>query len=303
MPAETIEGVVLDHVAHAVPRWQDVWSRYAVDLGAVWSSGGPGAGFAPAQLRFANGARVELLMPYDTGVNDFLERFLSSNGPGPHHLTFKVADLAEAIEQARLSGWEPIGIDLSQPEWMEAFIHPKQATGVVVQLAQAPAAWGSPAPDDYPTERRQHEDGSGPVAPSSLLRVTHVVADMALATSLFLDLLAGAIVDEGSRGGHRWVDLTWGGPLDIRLVAPDSPSAGDQLLEWLDGRPGRVHHLELGVEEPQGLPGVRPARPGEPAAIIDAGPARQWVIEPQANAGMRLVITDPPVGEAETESV
>src|SRR5665213_2365264 len=48
-----IEGTVLDHIAHAVPRWQDVWGRYATDLGASWSSGGPGPGFAPAQLRFA----------------------------------------------------------------------------------------------------------------------------------------------------------------------------------------------------------------------------------------------------------
>ena len=35
-----IEGTVLDHVAHAVPRWQEVWGRYATDLGAVWASGG-----------------------------------------------------------------------------------------------------------------------------------------------------------------------------------------------------------------------------------------------------------------------
>ena len=63
MPGRPIEGYRLDHVAHAVPRWQDVWDRYATDLGAEWNSGGPGPGFAPAQLRFANGARVEVLMP------------------------------------------------------------------------------------------------------------------------------------------------------------------------------------------------------------------------------------------------
>ncbi len=159
---ETIEGVVLDHVAHAVHHWGEVWGRYATDLGAEWNSGGPGAGFAPGQVRFGNGARVELLMPYDTAVNDFLERFLRSNGPGPHHLTFKVADIGSAIEQARRSGWEPIGIDLSDPEWMEAFLHPKQATGVVVQLAQAPGGgWTSPPPDDYPSDRRRRRMESG----------------------------------------------------------------------------------------------------------------------------------------------
>ena len=121
----------------------------------------PGPGFAPAQLRFANGARVEVLMPWDTEVNDFLSRFLAANGPGPHHLTFKVPDLADAIDRARAYGIEPVGIDLSHPEWLEAFLHPKVATGVVVQLAEEHQSWSSPAPDDYPTDRRLRSDGSG----------------------------------------------------------------------------------------------------------------------------------------------
>ena len=62
-PRDADRGAVLDHVAHAVHRWQDVWHRYATDLGAVWSSGGPATGFAPASCEFANGARVEVLMP------------------------------------------------------------------------------------------------------------------------------------------------------------------------------------------------------------------------------------------------
>jgi methylmalonyl-CoA/ethylmalonyl-CoA epimerase len=292
MPIESAEGVVLDHVAHAVHRWQDVWSRYAVDLGAEWNSGGPEAGFAPGQLRFANDARVELLMPHDTAANDFLERFLSSNGPGAHHLTFKVVDLAAAIEQARRSGWEPIGIDLSQADWMEAFLHPKQASGVVVQLAQSKAGWTSPPPDDYPTERRQRRGGIGPVAPASLLRVTHVVADMEHAIRLFVGLLGGEAVGEGSHRGGWWVDLSWGNPLDLRLVGPGTPSGGP-LLEWLEGRPGRVHHLELSVEEPEGLPDARPVDPDELTVTgPEPGPDGQWLIEPQANAGMRLIVTD-----------
>ncbi len=296
MPVDTIEGVVLDHVAHAVHRWQDVWGRYADDLGAAWSSGGPGAGFAPAQLRFANDARIELLMPYDVGANDFLARFLTSSGPGPHHLTFKVADLSAAIDQARRSGWEPIGIDLSQPDWMEAFIHPRQATGVVVQLAQAPAPWTNPAPDDYPRGGRSRSDGSGPVAPASLVGVTHVVADAAPATRLFLDLLGGETVAEGRARGQRWVDVSWGGPLGLRLIAPDSTVARGPLGEWLGGRPGRVHHLELDVEEPEGVTEARRARREDLVTGLEAGPDRLWVVEPHANAGMRLVLKDRQVG-------
>lgn len=291
--SQPIEAVVLDHVAHAVHRWQDVWSRYAVDLGAAWNSGGPGVGFAPGQLRFANQARVELLMPHDTASNDFLERFLRASGPGPHHLTFKVGDIRDAVERARRSGWEPIGIDLSDPEWMEAFLHPKQATGVVVQLAEASGpGWRSPAPADFPTDRRVRADRSGPIAASSLLRVTHAVRDMATARRLFGGLLGGRTVAEGTANGLVWADLSWGGPLDLRLVAPYGPDAPGSLAAWLGDRPGRVHHLALRTEEPDRVPDARPLDRGGPHSALGFGTEPGWVVPPEANAGLRLVLGD-----------
>src|SRR5664280_1958007 len=215
----TIAGTVLDHVAHAVPRWQDVWTRYAVDLGAEWNSGGPGPGFAPAQLRFGNVARVVVLMPHRVEVNDFLDRFVTRHGPGAHHLTFKVPDLEAALERVVQAGIEPIGVDVSDPEWMEAFVHPKRATGVVIQLAEQQVPWVSPPPEDSPTERRQRPDGSGPVPPASLRWVAHVVADLEAAAALFVGLLGGAVVDEEVLPDQRWVDVQWGGPLGPRLGA------------------------------------------------------------------------------------
>jgi len=287
MPGARIEGVVLDHVAHAVHHWQDVWHRYAVDLGASWSSGGLAVGFAPGQVEFANGARLELLMPNDVEANDFLDRFLARNGPGPHHLTFKVPDLAEAIRQIRRAGYEPIGVDLRDPEWMEAFIHPKQATGVVVQLAQALSPWTGPPPEGFPTARRRRRDGSGPARPASLRFVTHAVADLEVANPLFVGLLGGALTAEGWAGDHRWTELSWGGPMGLRLVSPTG-TAPSPLSRWLGGRSGRVHHLELQVDEPDQVPG---------AAVVDGPPlgaeestGTTWVIPPEANAGMRLVL-------------
>ena len=292
MNGETIDDVVLDHVAHAVRRWQDVWPRYAVDLGAEWDSGGPGPGFAPGQLRFANGARVEVLMPHDVHVNDFLDRFLTASGPGPHHLTFKVPDLASALEATRRAGLDPIGVDLSDPGWMEAFIHPKQATGVVVQLAQAANSWSSPPPDDFPAERRRRRHGSGPVPAAVLQRVTHAVADFGTATALFVDLLGGTVVDEGRHAGHRWADLAWEGPLGLRLVAPVDPSEPGTLDRWLGGRNGRVHHLGLTLEEPEELPDARPTASdtGFPSGL-EGDRGASWVIGPESNHGMRLVLS------------
>jgi catechol 2,3-dioxygenase-like lactoylglutathione lyase family enzyme len=289
MPGDPITGVALDHVAHAVPRWQDVWDRYAVDFGAEWSSGGPGPGFAPAQLQFANGARVEVLMPNDPHVNDFLQRFLARNGSGAHHLTFKVPHLPTAIDQARRSGFEPIGIDLSDPEWMEAFLHPAEATGVVVQLAEAPYAWSSPPPSDYPRQRRQRKDGSGPVPPSRLTRIVHAVADLSQATALFVDLLGATSVDRGTRPDHRWLDLDWGSPLRLRLISPTATARDTALTTWLGGRSGRVHHLELVSEEPETLVGARQDA-DQLGLDSDLRDGTYWVIPPGANAGLGLVV-------------
>jgi hypothetical protein len=293
--AVTIPGTTLDHVAHAVPRWQDVWTRYAVDLGAEWNSGGPGVGFAPGQLRFGNGARVEVLMPWATEANDFLERFIAKSGPGPHHLTFKVPDLSSALDQARQAGLSPIGIDLSDPEWMEAFIHPKQATGVVVQLAEAPGGWTSPAPDDYPTERRQWSDGRGPVDPAALQRVVHAVADLDAATALFVELLGGEVSAEAAGDQAHWVDVTWPGPLAVRLMAPSGPDPSNQIRRWLEDRPGRIHHLELSAEEPDRLGGAQPIgdSPWRPAPADGGSRRESWVIAPEHNLGLGLIVGGP----------
>ena len=290
MTGKPIRGAVLDHVAHAVPRWRDVWNRYAVDFGAEWASGGPGPGFAPAQLRFGNGARVEVLMPHDVQANDFLARFLDHSGPGPHHLTFKVPELDSALELVRASGFEPIGIDVSDPEWLEAFLHPKQATGVVVQLAQQAVPWSSPPPEDFPTPRRQRRDGTGAVTPALLQRVTHAVSDLGTATALFVDLLGGRVVDEGSSPGLHWMDLAWEGPLGVRLVSPSRASSTGHLSEWLAGRTGRIHHLELVSEDPGGITGAHLSDPG--SVRSETGPTQgdSWEIDPGANAGLRLVV-------------
>ena len=283
-----ITGAVLDHVAHAVPRWQDVWDRYATDLGAVWASGGPGPGFAPGQLRFANGARVEMLMPWNVGVNDFLVRFLDHTGPGPHHLTFKVPDLAVALEEVRRTGREPIGVNMSDPEWMEAFLHPKAATGVVVQLAEAPHPWSSPPPDGFPTGRRLRRDGSGPAAPATLERVCHVVADLAAAEDLFVGLLGGEVVDGGTAAGLRWMEVRWSGPLSLRLVGAADPGVDGPVHAWLAGLPGRVHHLSLETEEPGAVPGAAPATSA--IARLWSGTEELWEIPAEDNCGLGIVL-------------
>jgi len=278
----TAGAAVLDHVAVAVEEWSEAWPRYVVELGGEWASGGFNVGFGPAQLRYANGARIEILQPWEWEDNPFLRRFLDGNGPGPHHLTFKVPDLRAALDAARDSGFEPVGVDLADPSWMEAFLHPRQAMGIVVQMAQAEGAWTSPAPEGFPTARRR------PTA--SLERATHVVDDMDAALGLFRDLLGGAVLGEGRAedGSWRSVDLDWAAPLRVRLVAAPDGGHGGGVTRFLDGRPGRLHHLYLTVDDPGQVPGATLA-----TGTIGVGPGPTWVVEAAANLGTRLVLQEP----------
>ena len=192
--------VSFDHVAHAVPRWQDMWRRYAVELGGEWRFHGYGVGFAPCQLRFANQARIEVLMPYEPGRNDFLVRFLASNGPGSHHLTFKVPSLDVAVQKAIDAGFEPIGVRRDDPKWMEAFLHPKDTVG------HPRTAGRSRGPSDQFAARRisprtpAADEWFGSVSPASLVEVVHAVADLRAARHLFVGLL-GARVASAARIG------------------------------------------------------------------------------------------------------
>ncbi len=311
-PAGGASEVDLDHVAHAVVHWRDIWDRYAVDLGAQWVSGGWSRGFAPGQLRFGNGARLEMLMPWDVEYDDFLARFLARHGPGAHHLTFKVPDIRAALRDAERAGFEPLGVDLSDPEWMEAFLHPKQASGVVVQLAESSiqgegsGEWSTPPPDGFPTGQRRVASSDRPVAPGALAWVVHAVADGDAARSLFVGLLAGTPLEEGVADGVGWAAVSWGGPLRLRLLWPvglhpaygarrrgdeTAQSPAHRLEEWLGGRAGRVHHLELEVEDPAGVPDSSPAT--DPLTAVGAAADEpRWAVPARANHGLALVLRE-----------
>jgi hypothetical protein len=249
------------------------------------------SGFSPAQLQYANGARVEVLQPWEPENNDFLRRFLDHSGPGPHHLTFKVPDINAALERVQSAGFEPVNVRLSDPGWREAFLHPRQATGVVVQLAQAEHEWVSPAPEGFP-------DSAAP--PASLLHVTHAVRVLDKGFALFHRLLGGIVTASGPGPGGTWdfVDLAWPGALGLRLVAPATGTgAGTSLDHWLGDRHGRVHHLAFSLPEARPVPlaaSVTEAavQAGEIPGVIPGSQSVQ-VVAARDNVGTGLVLLSP----------
>lgn len=260
---------VLDHVAVAVERHADAWPRYAGELAGAWVSDGPAPGFHAAQLRYRNGMKIELLAPHQVEENDFLRRFLDRSGPGPHHLTFKVPDIVDALGAVEEAGYRPVGVDLSDDDWKEAFLHPKDGPGIVVQLAQSAGDWWSDRPEDVPPPRTEQ--------PADLVHVAHAVADLRAGLALFVDLLGGTAVEEGESALGRHVDVTWPGPGHVRLVdaSPGAPSA-----HWVGDRPGRLHHLLLRTERPGDLAGAR-TDPSGTAAVE---------VPPESNLGVRLLV-------------
>lgn len=125
-----------EHIAVGVWRFEDSVPVVVEALGGQPGRGGPSPGFDWKTWVFAGGGLLEILQP--TGPPDgFLHRFLRSRGPGVHHLTFLVPDLREACDQVRACGFRIVGYDDSDPGWQEAFLHPREALGTVVQLGAA----------------------------------------------------------------------------------------------------------------------------------------------------------------------
>lgn len=89
-------------------------------------------------------SKVELVEPTDdtTGV----ARFLASKGEGFHHVCFEVDNLAETLLRLEIDGVELIDTAPRRgAEGPVAFIHPRSAHGVLVELIEAASgpAWKS----------------------------------------------------------------------------------------------------------------------------------------------------------------
>jgi len=240
----------LDHVALATRDASGPLDILVGELGGLVLSGGHGVGFRPMQVFVGDdtgGMKIELLEPWEPERNDFLERFITRHGAGPHHLTFKVLDLAATLDDVRAAGCSPVGIDLTDPQWREAFLTPKEAHGTVVQLAQSDAPLTSPL-EEYRFAAK-HGSGGDPLwwpeppprasVPSFLRRVVLRTPSLPATEEFFTGLLRGETVATG-RG---WTELAWPGDGHLRIEEHADTPPGIDRLE-LDG-PGPPRVLTL----------------------------------------------------------
>jgi methylmalonyl-CoA/ethylmalonyl-CoA epimerase len=215
---------ILDHFAIATPALTDGWDLFGGVLGGTWAFGDDAPGFWWGELEFAAGPKVELLTP--TGGPDaaFLERFLAAHGAGPHHLTFLVSDIEAVLARVRAFGIEPVGVNLADPDWREAFLHPRSAHGIVIQVAEQHGP-----PPAAPPPRELAEPGP----PARFDLIEHHVSDLDRAVRLFGDVLGGQPGTPSAEAAGA-AELTWPGGKRIRLVRQDDLPLG-----------GALHHVRF----------------------------------------------------------
>lgn len=227
MAVETEFELTFDHVALGVRDATEPLSRIISELGGrLFSGGSPtGSGFRALQLHLGNGVSgmsVELLEPADVDSNDFLERFVTANGDGPHHVTFKTNDIAAELERLRSRGIEPVAITFTDPFWREMFIHPRDSHGPVIQIAETDAVYPSMSDwiDGLPeTLEVYHGDAwwgdeiMVPDVPRYELKRVVVETSDRVAGDEFYTRILGSIFDPH----EGWSDHSWPGG-SIRLV-------------------------------------------------------------------------------------
>jgi methylmalonyl-CoA/ethylmalonyl-CoA epimerase len=200
---------VLDHVAVATRALTDGWDLFGGVLGGRWAYGGNDPGYWWGQLHFRTGPKIELLTP--TGGPDaaFLERFLTTRGPGPHHLNFGVTNIGDTLARVRALDIEPVKVNLDSATWKEAFLHPRDVYGIVIQIAQQSGP---------PPQLRAPSELPEPGAATDFTLTELLVDNIDGAARLYSEALDGEIASRSETEAEQAAELIWPHGARIRLV-------------------------------------------------------------------------------------
>lgn len=135
---------MIDHISLAVKEenFKKAENFFTNVLGAVPCSGAedPSIKFYWQINSLGSLSRLELIRP--TGPGSFLDGFLSSREGGIHHITMETPDIEEARKRLDKFGVPYFGYRVVRETWKELFIHPKDAFGVLIQIAEMdPDEW------------------------------------------------------------------------------------------------------------------------------------------------------------------
>ena len=222
-----MSGVRFDHIAIAARRMAD---GPAVLVGALGGrptrDGGPSGAYTWGHWGFDRGGRLEILEPL--GDDSFLHRFLAGHGPGVHHVTFVVPTLQHACDRAVAQGYRIVGFDDSDPGWAEAFLHPKEALGIVVQIVESRASAGTRPPWPAPA------GPSSPPPPVTIVGLRLRARSVERADTQWRLILQGVRhADAGGALVYRWP----GSPMRIAVDVDPAAEEGPVAIEYASDHP------------------------------------------------------------------
>jgi len=125
-------AILVDDIDQAAAFWQD-----GLGMKVAHQQDIPAEQARIAFLPVGDG-EIELVQP--TTPDSGLRRYLEKRGPGMHHLCLQVDDIAGMLAQIKAGGFELINETprTAADGKKYAFIHPRSAGGVLVELYELP---------------------------------------------------------------------------------------------------------------------------------------------------------------------
>lgn len=137
----------IDHVSLAVRDYDKAHDFFTRLLGAISGSQARDDSMKYSWHLFSLGdlSRLELISP--TGPGSFLDNFLQDRAGGVHHITLQTTDILAARALLEREGIPYFGYnEYPGGIWKELFIHPRDAFGVLIQIAEfVPDDWLAPS--------------------------------------------------------------------------------------------------------------------------------------------------------------
>jgi catechol 2,3-dioxygenase-like lactoylglutathione lyase family enzyme len=215
---------VFDHIAIAAPKVTDAPEFLVGELGGISGYGGPSGDFSWWHWDFEGGGRIEIIEP-DGPEGGFVHRHLAARGPSIHHVNFEVESLRKSCDLAEQLGFSVVGYDDSHEYWQEAFLHPKSAMGIVVQLVQE-------TQHDHDGEW-EHPNVDAPAEPADPPSAVTVVGlrmrsnDAAAARRLWGELLRGEMTEQEGELVFTWP----GSPMRVAVTIEEGSENGPLAIE------------------------------------------------------------------------
>jgi methylmalonyl-CoA/ethylmalonyl-CoA epimerase len=123
-------AVVVDDMQGTLEFWRDALGMEVTHIQDIPAE--------MAQIAFlpAGGSEIELVKP--TSADSGLAKYLDKRGPGMHHVCLEVDDIVGMLRRLKDKGIQLINEEprVSADGKQYAFIHPKSANGVLVELYQ-----------------------------------------------------------------------------------------------------------------------------------------------------------------------